>query len=112
MQEDAGGCRSMQEDAAGMQGDAVGMQGGCSGDAGGCRGVQRGAEVCSGYKLAAAKADYSRQMQTIADQGKPWQTKPSVISVVLPATDAFYQSKTVTSLTLTFIMTRTVKRCK
>ena len=40
------------EETCRMQGDAVG-------DAGGC----------SGVKLAAAKADYSRSRQTIADQG-------------------------------------------
>ena len=36
-------------------------------------------------KPAAAEADYGRPKQTITDQGRPQQTKPLVISAVLPA---------------------------
>ena len=40
-----------------------------------CRGAKPAAAKPAAAKPAASKADYSRPRQTIADQGRPWQTK-------------------------------------
>ena len=72
MEGGAGRCVEMQGDAGRRRGLHV-VQWGCSGDAGGCSGAKAAAA-----KPAAAKADFSRPRQPMAD-------KVLLISAVQPA---------------------------
>ena len=67
----ASGCRGVQGRCRGMQWDAIGMQG----DAGCIPLHPAGGGKPAAAKPPESKADSSKPRQTIADQGRQWQTK-------------------------------------